>query len=95
MPSFVCLCEEVTLDEVIRVINEEGIKDIETLKRRLRIGMGPCGGRYCINLILRLYPHLSGTSIKYKDETEIHVPTARPPTKPVSISLFEVGENNE
>ena len=85
MPKFLCLCEEVTLEEVERVIKEENIRDLETLKRRLRIGMGHCGGRYCINMLLKLYPKLFGSSPRYKSAEEIPVPSSRPPVKPTSL----------
>ncbi|MEM4428131.1 MAG: (2Fe-2S)-binding protein, partial [Zestosphaera sp.] len=74
MVKLLCLCEEISLEEVQKVIEEEGIRDIETLKRRLRLGMGPCGGRYCINMVLRMYPQLFGNTAKEKSDTELRVP---------------------
>lgn len=88
MPKYVCLCEEVTLEEIKKVVEEEGIKDLETLKRRLRVGMGNCGGRYCLNLLLRLYPSIFGEPQRWKTEEELHVPPARPPTKPTKLREF-------
>jgi bacterioferritin-associated ferredoxin len=89
MPRFVCLCEEVTFEDIERVVREEKIKDLETLKRRLHVGMGHCGGRYCINLLLKLYPKLFNESPRYRTAEELHIPTARPPVKPVRLSSFE------
>lgn len=86
MAKYICRCEEVTLEEVEKVIKEEGIRDLETLKRRLRIGMGHCGGRYCLNMLLRMYPKLFGTSPKYKEADEIPVPQSRPPVKPTNLA---------
>jgi len=91
LPRFVCLCEEITLDEVLKVVKEENIRDLETLKRRLRVGMGHCGGRYCINLLLRLYPKVFGESPRYKTAEELHIPTARPPVKPSLLFKFVEG----
>lgn len=88
MPNYVCLCEEVTLEEIRKVVEEEGIKDLETLKRRLRVGMGHCGGRYCINLLLRIYPSIFGVPQRWKTDEELHVPPARPPAKPVKLREF-------
>jgi len=76
------------LDEIERVIKEERIRDLETLKRRLRVGMGYCGGRYCINLLLKLYPKLFGESPRYKTSDELHVPKPRPPVKPTPLTKF-------
>ncbi|MCD6323846.1 MAG: (2Fe-2S)-binding protein, partial [Desulfurococcales archaeon] len=93
---FVCLCEEITYEEIEDVVKAEKIKDLETLKRRLRVGMGHCGGRYCLNLILRLYPKLFGESPRYRTAEELHIPTARPPVKPVPLKeLVGWGGGNE
>jgi bacterioferritin-associated ferredoxin len=89
MVKLLCICEEITLEEVQKVIKEEGIKDIETLKRRLRIGMGPCGGRYCINTILRMYSQLFGDTARGKSDTELNVPPSRPPLKPIPLYTFK------
>jgi len=91
MVKLLCICEEITLEEVQRVIEEEGIKDLETLKRRFRVGMGPCGGRYCINTILRMYPQLFGGTAKGKSDTELNVPPSRPPLKPIPLYTFKEG----
>ncbi|MEM2021760.1 MAG: (2Fe-2S)-binding protein [Zestosphaera sp.] len=91
MTKILCICEEVTLEEVERVVKEEGIKDIETLKRRLRLGMGPCGGRYCINTLLRMYQQLFGEPVRNKSDVELKVPLSRPPTKPVYLYIFKEG----
>ncbi len=90
--KFVCLCEEVTYEEIERVIREERITDLETLKRRLRVGMGHCGGRYCLNLLLKMYPKLFGASPRYKTAEELHLPTSRPPVKPITLKeIFRGG----
>ncbi len=94
LTKFVCLCEEVTIEDIEKVIKEENIRDLETLKRRLRVGMGHCGGRYCINLLLKLYPKLFGESPRYKTSEELHIPKPRPPVKPTALAKFfdEVSE---
>ncbi len=89
VPTFVCLCEEVTLEELMRVVREEGLKDLESLKRRLRIGMGSCGGRYCISLLLRVLPSITGERPHGRSDEELHVPVSRPPTKPVALRFFK------
>jgi bacterioferritin-associated ferredoxin len=47
----VCRCEDLTLTDVRKAI-EEGFTSWDELKRRLRIGMGPCGGKTCRLLVL-------------------------------------------
>ncbi|MCL4439891.1 MAG: (2Fe-2S)-binding protein, partial [Firmicutes bacterium] len=46
-----CRCEDITVDEV-RAYIEQGVTDLEQLKRLLRVGMGPCQGRTCTPLIV-------------------------------------------
>ncbi len=86
----VCICNDVTLEEVEKIIHEEKLSDLESIKRRLRVGMGPCGGKYCINLILRMYPRLLGEDVRGKGDLELMVPKNRPPVKPIPMGLFEV-----
>jgi len=50
---FVCRCEDLTEKEVLDAINQ-GYTDLEELRRILRIGMGPCQGRVCINLVKKI-----------------------------------------
>lgn len=77
----VCRCEDVTLDEVRRAI-AQGATTLDELKRLLRVGMGPCQGRTCRELLAReLAEHLG------KPVGEIMPPTFRPPAKPVKLGL--------
>lgn len=48
----ICRCEDVTLQDVHRLMNE-GYTSFEELKRILRIGMGPCQGNTCGQLLQR------------------------------------------
>jgi bacterioferritin-associated ferredoxin len=45
-----CRCEDVSLEDVQRLL-EQGYVTFEDLKRQLRIGMGPCQGQTCGELI--------------------------------------------
>lgn len=47
-----CRCEDITRKEV-RTLLEQGFTTFEDLKRQLRIGMGPCQGATCTELIQR------------------------------------------
>ena len=44
--SIVCRCEDISEEDVIQAI-DEGYTDIEELRKKLRIGMGPCQGGFC------------------------------------------------
>ncbi|MFH0975325.1 MAG: anaerobic glycerol-3-phosphate dehydrogenase subunit A [Spirochaetota bacterium] len=43
----ICECEIVTEGEIAYVIKNFNVRDLEDLKRRTRIGMGPCQGELC------------------------------------------------
>ncbi|RLE78491.1 MAG: (2Fe-2S)-binding protein [Thermoprotei archaeon] len=81
-PIIVCRCEDVTLDEVEKIL-EKGYRDLESIKRLLRVGMGPCQGRTCIPLLIRLLAR----RLK-KDPEELLIPPSRPPLTPIPIRLF-------
>lgn len=49
---YVCRCEEVTLAEIDHWI-DRGYDTVEELKRILRVGMGPCQGRGCQDILMR------------------------------------------
>jgi len=78
----VCRCEDVSLEEVNRVI-DEGYTDLEEIKRLLRCGMGSCQGRTCLRLIAQILSRKTGKPI-----SEMKFPTYRPPVRPVPLCLF-------
>lgn len=84
----VCRCNDVTVEEIEALI-DEGVTDIEELKRLLRIGMGPCQGRTCIPLVLSILGRRTG-----KSPDEIPVPRARVPVRPVRVEVL-VGGGDE
>jgi len=77
--AIVCRCEDITEEEVIQAIHQ-GYTDIEELRRKLRIGMGPCQGRVCLPLVKKIIEKETGKKIADKD-----MPTCRPPVIPVSL----------
>jgi len=83
----VCRCEDVTLEDVEKAI-EEGYTDLESLKRKLRIGMGPCQGRICLDLLARYLSRKLGKPIE-----ELHIPKPRPPLIPLKAGLLEEGDH--
>ena len=50
----VCRCERVSMADIRREIRG-GLRDFNSLKAVLRVGMGPCGGKTCIPLINRIF----------------------------------------
>jgi sarcosine oxidase, subunit alpha len=53
-----CRCERVTRESVIEYIRSTGTRDMNAVKAGLRSGMGPCGGKTCGELILRVFREL-------------------------------------
>ena len=51
--TILCRCEDVTLLEVKEAI-AAGMRDIESLKRYLAIGTGPCQGKNCLAALARV-----------------------------------------
>jgi len=88
-PIIICRCEDVTLEDVEKAI-AEGFTDLESLKRRLRIGMGPCQGRSCIPLLVRILAR----KLNKKPE-ELLIPPSRPPIVPLPSKLFLGGKGLE
>ena len=86
--SIVCRCEDISEEDVIQAI-EEGYTDIEELRKKLRIGMGPCQGRVCIQLVTRILEMKTGRKI-----SKTWLPTVRPPLVPVSLGTL-ASENDE
>ncbi|MHA1617227.1 MAG: (2Fe-2S)-binding protein [Candidatus Njordarchaeales archaeon] len=81
-PVIICRCENVTLEQIEEAI-KEGITDLETLKRKLRIGMGPCQGRTCLPVVIRLLAR----KLKKRPD-ELLIPKPRPPISPIPAKIF-------
>ncbi len=78
----VCRCEEVTLEEIRKCI-EAGYTTFDEIKRLLRVGMGPCQGRGCREIVLREISRTTGVPLE-----KLHPSTFRPPAKPVPLRLL-------
>jgi len=59
---YVCRCEEITEADIEKAI-EQGFTDFEELRRYLRLGMGPCGGRTCRLNALSILARKTGKKI--------------------------------
>lgn len=80
--NVICRCEEIEIDEIRKWI-AAGYTEFDELKRLLRVGMGPCQGRGCRDIILRELAKATGRNI-----ADIAPGTIRPPVKPIKISLL-------
>ena len=70
-PTYVCHCDDVTLEEIMEVIGERKFISVDEVKHTTRLGMGACRGKRCIK---RLKTRLAGTGISIVGE-----PTPRGP----------------
>jgi len=83
----ICRCERVTKKEIVDYIKKTGTKDINAVKAALRVGMGPCGGKTCTELVMRIFRELG---IDFKD---VESPVDRPFTQEVSLKAFLRGDD--
>ena len=88
--SIVCRCEDITEEEVIAAIRE-GYTDLEELRKKLRLGMGPCQGRCCMPLVKRILQKETGKSEIPNDS--LH--KARPPVVPIPLSSLATGQKKQ
>ena len=86
MKKIVCRCEDITEDDVIEAINS-GYTDLEELRKKLRIGMGPCQGRVCIQLVMKILEKKTGKKILKES-----LPNSRPPIVPVPLGTLASDE---
>ncbi len=78
----VCRCEEVLRKEILNAISH-GARDLDSIKRMTRAGMGMCQGRTCSVLIRNmLYDAL------HVPKDKLPSVTARPPVRLVPSKAF-------
>ena len=46
--TYVCHCEDITLDEILQAVGDRKYISVDELKHITRMGMGPCRGKRCI-----------------------------------------------
>ncbi len=86
----ICRCSDVTLKQVRDLISE-GYVTYDEIKRITRIGMGPCQGKTCGQLVMREIANATDQNIK-----DITFQTTRPPVVGVKLGLIaEEGRRNE
>jgi len=77
--TVICRCEEVSFGEVEAALSE-GLQDLGAIKRRTRIGMGRCQGRYCAPVLDAML------AVRFdRPRNEFSGVAPRPPAKPVLI----------
>jgi thioredoxin reductase len=84
--TIICRCEEVTFGAVEAAL-DEGLAGIGSVKRRTRLGMGRCQGRYCAPVLDALMAARNGT-----DRHEFSGFAPRVPVKPVAIADLARGD---
>ncbi|MEG1602268.1 MAG: (2Fe-2S)-binding protein [Cloacibacillus sp.] len=87
--NVICRCEEIEIDEIRKWI-AAGYTEFDELKRILRVGMGPCQGRGCRDIIMRELARATG-----KPMSEIRSGVIRPPVKPIKAHLLADGGDQE
>lgn len=85
----ICRCEDVTLEQIHQLLNN-GYTDIEELKRLLRIGMGPCQGNNCMQLLQREVAKFTNKKVD-----EIKTAKIRPLTMGVPLEKIKESLDNE
>ncbi len=84
--TIICRCNDVTLEDILKAI-ESGIDDFELLRKKLKIGFGPCQGRGCLVIAARLFARKTGRNLG----EIISNYTFRPPLVPIPVKYFTRG----
>ncbi len=88
--TIICRCSDITLKQV-RDLIAEGYVTYDEIKRITRIGMGPCQGKTCGQLVMREIANATGQNIK-----DVKFMTNRPPVVGVKLGLIaEEGKKDE
>ena len=53
-PAYICHCEDVQLDKILKVIGDRKVISVDELKHTTRLGMGTCRGKRCIPRVKQL-----------------------------------------
>jgi bacterioferritin-associated ferredoxin len=80
--AIVCRCSDVTLER-IRELIDAGYTSFDEIKRLTRIGMGPCQGKTCQQLVLREIAARTGRRME-----DLVPQTTRPPVLGVTLEAI-------
>lgn len=84
--TIACLCEDVVRDEIVEAVML-GYRDLESLKRFVGFGTGPCQGKQCIQYVREILSEMGidpGPGM-----------TSRPPIKPVPLAIMAAEEETD
>lgn len=87
--TIICRCSDVTLKE-LRDLIKEGYHTFDEIKRITRIGMGPCQGKTCGQIVLKELSIATGKPIK-----ELKFQKNRPPIVGVKLKLIAEEANRD
>jgi thioredoxin reductase/bacterioferritin-associated ferredoxin len=79
--TLICRCEEVTLGDIRKAV-DDGAASINDVKRRTRLGMGHCQGRFCGQVINDLL------GILRSEKAPVESFTPRIPVRPVPFKVL-------
>ncbi len=85
----VCRCADVTLKEIEDLLNQ-GIVDMDDIKRLSRAGMGQCQGKTCRNLIMGMVAGKMNITVDKVKESRY-----RPPAVAIPLDLLTEENFNE
>lgn len=85
----ICRCEDVTLDAIHNLM-EEGYTSFEEIKRILRVGMGPCQGNTCGQLVQKEIARFTNTPLN-----EVKTHKVRPLITGVKLKSIVEAQKNE
>ncbi len=87
--TVICRCERVTREAISEYLATSRSRDLNAVKAALRAGMGPCGGRTCTELVLRVFRE-SGI-----DPKTVAPAVHRPFTQEVPLNAFLEDDGRE
>ncbi len=65
----ICECELVSRDRLEQALTSSGSTNLDDIRRRLRLGMGPCQGGFCIYRAIGILHGHSGVSAEQANES--------------------------
>jgi len=87
--SYICHCDDVTMDDVLKVVGDRNFISVDEIKHTTRLGMGACRGKRCIKRLKQ--------SIKTYGISVVGEPTPRGPmSNQLNIGeLYPAGAKDE
>ena len=83
----ICRCEEITLGEIKKAI-KAGARDLDSVKRMTRAGMGLCQCKTCYNLIRQIIHTETGIPL-----SKLTPFTTRSPVRPIPVRCWQDKNN--